>query len=397
VLDDAGELRLHLRLRQNANAADPSCVFKAKVDIRPDGWSRLELSVAGTRATLKLNGKTIASDVDVSGPKTAPGATKSYLPRTGFAALGGGPDYSTGLSFDNFTVGSSASPAAVGSICGAAAPAAGMQVVGFACGLDVPGLAFDIVGQRIMPRTDHSLCITAADNATALVLQDCAASNPNQDWAYDRAKATVKPPTAAPSKAPSPWQRFSPGEGIPYAKPYKAGDTIEAVRHLSKNHAAPFAPEEALEFLVNGVSQGKLVMPALLPGDAVGCIGTCMGATTATAVATAAFDTANAAHGQQVKVGANGGTASWSDRGVAAGSGCNEVALLKHTNRSFSVRLGKPGSQFVDLGWCSPSLDPAGSWPAGAASGWMGDQVGLGRLLSLFTRLTSIIIRCLYF
>ena len=40
-----------------------------------------------------------AGGIDVSGPKTAPGATKSFLPRSGFAALGGGPDYSTVLSW----------------------------------------------------------------------------------------------------------------------------------------------------------------------------------------------------------------------------------------------------------------------------------------------------------
>lgn len=63
-----------------------------------------------------------AGGIDVSGPKTAPGATKSYLPKSGFVALGGGPDYSTTLAFDNFTVGAPISGGPGGSICRGVAP-----------------------------------------------------------------------------------------------------------------------------------------------------------------------------------------------------------------------------------------------------------------------------------
>jgi hypothetical protein len=63
-----------------------------------------------------------AGGIDVSGPKTAPGATKSYLPKSGFVSLGGGPDYSTTLAFDNVTVGAPISGGPGGSICRGVAP-----------------------------------------------------------------------------------------------------------------------------------------------------------------------------------------------------------------------------------------------------------------------------------
>lgn len=65
VLDDVGELRLHLRLSTltdptmptvlEAKDAEGSCVFKAPVDIAADGWSRIELSITGTTAILRFN------------------------------------------------------------------------------------------------------------------------------------------------------------------------------------------------------------------------------------------------------------------------------------------------------------------------------------------------------
>ena len=364
VLDNAGELRLHLRLKSLTNPADPSCVFKKKVTIASDGWSRLELSIAGTMATVSLNGAVVGSGVDVSGPRTAPGDTKSYLPRSGFAALGGGPDYSTDLSFDNFTVTGS-------SLCPSTPPTAGMTIVGVACGLDVPGLAFDIIGQRIMLRSDHSLCISQApgnSSTPGLVLAKCSATDTTQDFVYERAQSTLRPAAGPSPAAPSPWQTFTPGQGVPYGKPYKAGDTLTAVRHIARSTAAPFQEEETLEFKVNGVSQGMLKMPELLPDDVVGCVGSCVGAETVTATAPAAFSTSAKAHGRDVAIGAGGATASWS-----GAKSCNEVALLDGTNRSFSVKLSGSAS-FVDFGWCSPTLDPAGGWASGAVSGWMGGQ-----------------------
>jgi hypothetical protein len=38
VVDNIGQLRLHLRLAQLANADDPSCVFKTNVTIADNGW-----------------------------------------------------------------------------------------------------------------------------------------------------------------------------------------------------------------------------------------------------------------------------------------------------------------------------------------------------------------------
>lgn len=116
-------------------------------------------------------------------------------------------------------------------------------------------------------------------------------------------------------------------------------------------------------------------MPALLPADVVGCMGTCLGATTVTAVEPAAFSAAAAAHGKHLTIAAGGATASWSEGGTSAG--CNEVALLQQTNLSFSVKVSG-AAQFLDFGWCSPSLDPGGSWPSAAETGWMGEQ-GVGK------------------
>jgi hypothetical protein len=270
----------------------------------------VELTIVGTAATVAMNGKVVASGVDVSSPLTAPGATKSYLPLSGFAGLGGGPDYSIDLAFDNFTVSVAAGEAThSASICRDAAPKAGMAVVGVPCGLDVPGLAFDIIQapgamsshdgagagggqsrQRVVPRLDHSLCVTqsltlpqgrrsesnnddgggdAANrstrsgigsdpaNATSLVLRPCnTTADPLQDVVYDRQRAVLRPADASPPVDPSPWQGFTPGEGIAYGKPFAAGDTIAAVRNVTVSHAAPFDKQETLEFFVNGVSQG---------------------------------------------------------------------------------------------------------------------------------------------
>ena len=183
-----------------------------------------------------------AGGIDVSGPKTAPGATKSFLPRSGFAALGGGPDYSTVLSFDNFSVGPPISGGSGGSICHGVAPVAGMEIVAVPCGLDVPGLAFDIdvAGQRIMPRSDHSLCISKFNSSSTettggggLVLQKCTPSHStDQAFVYNRAEALIHPATATTPSTPSPWATFTPGEGVPYGAGFKAGDKLTGVSLL---------------------------------------------------------------------------------------------------------------------------------------------------------------------
>ena len=84
------------------------------------------------------------------------------------------------------------------------------------------------------------------------------------------------------------------GGGFRYGKPFGAGDTLTAVRHVARSHAAPFPLQETLELLVNGKSQGAVKMPALLPADAVGCVSTCTGSAHVTAVAPAAFNVSKA-------------------------------------------------------------------------------------------------------
>ena len=65
VLDNVGELRLHLKLNSLADPG-PSCVFKAPVDIADNGWSRIALSVTGVMASLKFNGKDVGELVGVT-------------------------------------------------------------------------------------------------------------------------------------------------------------------------------------------------------------------------------------------------------------------------------------------------------------------------------------------
>eukprot|EP01051_Picozoa_sp_SAG22_P004093 SAG22_NODE_212_length_15072_cov_3.109197_5_plen_392_part_00 len=120
---------------------------------------------------------------------------------------------------------------------------------------------------------------------------------------------------------------------------------------------------------MNGKSQGRKMMPALLPQGVVGCLGTCAGIATVAAVAPARFAAGAKSHGKHVAIAGGGASASWS-KGLP---GCNEVALLEHTNMSFSVKLGGSAT-FVDFGWCAPSIDPSGSWPSPAPAGWMGEQ-----------------------
>lgn len=184
-----------------------------------------------------------ADGIDVSGPKTAPGATKSYLPRSGFAALGGGSDYSTILSFDNFSVAAPISGGSGGSICHGAAPVVGMPIVAVPCGLDVPGLAFDIdaAAQRIMPRSDHSLCISKSNSSSSeigagsggLRLQTCTPTrSTDQAFVYNRAEALIHPATSLKPSTPSPWATFTPGEGVAYGTGFKTGDKLTGVSLL---------------------------------------------------------------------------------------------------------------------------------------------------------------------
>ena len=86
----------------------------------------------------------------------------------------------------------------------------------------------------------------------------------------------------------SPWQHFTPGQGIKYGVGFGSGTTIIAIRHLPQHQEA-----ETLEFLVNGTSHSRLTMPLDLPDDVVGCIGLCapgaVNSASITAVAPAAF------------------------------------------------------------------------------------------------------------
>ena len=96
------------------------------------------------------------------------------------------------------------------------------------------------------------------------------------------------------------------------------------MRHVARDHAAPFTQRESLELLVNGKSQGKILMPALLPSNAVGCVGTCVGSATVTPVAPAQFGTDAKWHGKHVTIAGGGASATWGS------SSCNEVAALTH-------------------------------------------------------------------
>lgn len=40
---------------------------------------------------------------------------------------------------------------------------------------------------------------------------------------------------------------------------------------------------------------------------------------------------------------------------------------------SYSVEL-KGSANFVDFGFCAPSINPSGNWPSPAPIGWMGEQ-----------------------
>ena len=82
-----------------------------------------------------------------------------------------------------------------------------------------------------------------------------------------------------------------------------------------------------------------------------------------------------------MSVDSTGATATW------GGRSCNQIAILdpKSTSvadPSYSITInasGLVGQLFVDVGWCSPKLDPTGkNWPAGppgpAEANWMGEQ-----------------------
>ena len=76
---------------------------------------------------------------------------------------------------------------------------------------------------------------------------------PGQAWVY-RASGLYK--TASPP----------PDQGRPYGVPFGAGNNITAILHSATE----------LEFLVDGVSQGAVMLPAPgVPASAVGCVGVC--------------------------------------------------------------------------------------------------------------------------
>ena len=395
---DAGgwQLRLHLRVQTIGSAA--TALFRATiVPARTDatgGWARVELTIQGTLASVRVDDKLVLDSVDVTGPLTAPGATKSYLPRTGWVGLGGGPDYSTALYFDNFTV--SPVAGAVSSTVSFCAPAlrAGMPIVGVPCGLDVPGLAWDLNSSAgashsdapapvtISPRAAPTLCTTRV--GSALELQPCNGSDGAQKFYHPLGATAITSAAAGPTpgKPVSPWQSFTPGQGMAYGSRFGGGQNITATRHVPQHQG-----KEQLEFAVNGVSQGLLTMPLDLPDDVVGCVGVCNINSpvpmTVSAVAPALFFSDAASHGSAVTVSADGKTATW---GASAGS-CNQVAVLDPKSLSvaapsFSVELTGAATTFIDVGWCSRSFDPTGkNWthpPSAEPAGWMGEQgVGL--------------------
>ena len=304
------QLRLHLRVKDIDTAATAlftAAVAPAHTD-PTGGWARLELTIQGTHATVRVDGTLVADHVDVTGPLTAPGATKSYLPRTGWAGLGGGRGYSTELYFDNFTVtpvGKAAASSSVSYCPPSLRP--GMRLVGVPCGLDLPGLAWDLkpaapgtAAVVISPRAAPDLCVTGV--GSALQLLACNGSDAAQQFVHPRGQATIGSASGAgPGKPVSPWQTFTPGQGIGYGGGFGGGQNITATRHLPQHQE-----KETVEFAVDGVGLGLLTMPLDLPDDVVGCIGVCnvnSGASvTVTAVAPATFVPGGASHGAAVVV-----------------------------------------------------------------------------------------------
>lgn len=392
------QLRLHQRVKDidsESTALFNATVAPARADAT-GGWARVELTVQGVLATVRVDGKLVASRVDVTGPLTAPGTTKSYLPRAGWAGLGGGRGYSTELYFDNFTVTSAAGPAASSGVSYCAPSLrAGMPLIGVPCGLDLPGLAWDLkpataaaanrtAAVIISPRAAPALC--AAGVGSGLQLLPCNGSDVAQQFLHPRGVATISSISgSAPGKSVSPWQTFTPGEGVRYGAGFGAGQKVTATRHLPQHQE-----KETIEFAVDGASQGLLTMPLGLPEDVVGCVGVCninsLSAVTVTAVAPATFVAGAVSHGAAVVVSPDGKTATW-----PASSGCNQIAVLDPNSASvadpaFSVELSSaPNTSrastarpFVDVGWCSRSLDPTGKgWklpPGPSPAGWMGEQ-----------------------
>lgn len=144
-----------------------------------------------------------------------------------------------------------------------------------------------------------------------------------------------------------------------YGQPFHTGN-VTAIRHLDQHQNGEF-----LEFLVAGKSQGKLRMPADLPRDAVGCIGACNGQGGGiSAIAPASFQVGQHGPGVSLHNGRGGGSNSTAVWSAGLGS-CNQIAFLTPDTRQvgtvqFTVSLGTGVGSFIDIGWCSPSLDPTG-------------------------------------
>jgi hypothetical protein len=162
---------------------------------------------------------------------------------------------------------------------------------------------------------------------------------------------------------------------VTYGQPFHTGN-VTAIRHLDQHQNGEF-----LEFLVAGKSQGKLRMPADLPRDAVGCIGACNGQGGGiSAIAPASFQVGQHGPGVSLHNGRGGGSNSTAVWSAGLGS-CNQIAFLTPDTRQvgtvqFTVSLGTGVGSFIDIGWCSPSLDPTGKTykPGPKPSEWMGEQ-----------------------
>ena len=129
--------------------------------------------------------------------------------------------------------------------------------------------------------------------------------------------------------------------------------------------------------LIHQATQERAWFPRAHEANAVGCVAVCQGAMTARAMAPALFGPEASQHGAAVEVQPGGGSAMW------RGSSCNQVAFLQPLppqpdfpqTVSYSVML-EGSADFVDIGWCSPSLDATGkSWVSAGGYGlWMGAQ-----------------------
>ena len=102
------------------------------------------------------------------------------------------------------------------------------------------------------------------------------------------------------------------------------------------------------------------------------------GSVVAAAVPSAGFDSSPHSHGPDVRITGDAVTGTVASWGAVTGSpgtaACNEVAFLAPSaSDRFTLRLGSVG-QWIDMGWCAPSMDATGKSWIGPSPKWIGFQ-----------------------